>query len=63
MLQQIRPEFNIKGLSIIHIDRSGKQTEYPLEYRKEHVEKMIKHYKHQLVIQQQLDRLESYKIG
>lgn len=64
ILQQIRPEFNIKGLSIIHIDRnSGRQTEYPLEYRKEHVEKMIKHYKHQLMIKKQLDRLEPYKIG
>lgn len=63
ILQQIRPEFNIKGLSIIHIDRNGKQTEYPLEYRKEHVEKMIKHYKNQLAIQKQLDRLEPYKIG
>lgn len=63
ILQQIRPEFNVKGLSIIHIDRSGKQTEYPLEYCKNDVERMIKHYHNSLIIKQQLDRLEPYKIG
>lgn len=63
ILQQIKPEFNIAGLSIIHIDRSGKQTEYPLEYRKDDVERMIKHYKKQLQIKEQLNRLESYEIG
>ena len=63
MLQQIRPEFEIKGLSIIHIDRTGKQTEYPMEYCKNDVERMIKHYKNQLAIKAQLDRIEPYKIG
>lgn len=63
ILQQIKPEFNIEGLSIIHIDRNGKQTEYPLEYRKDDVERMIKHYKKQLQIKEQLNRLESYEIG
>lgn len=63
MLQQIRPEFDILGLSLIHIDRNRKQTEYPLEYRKEHVERMIKHYKNKLRIQKELDRLDPYKIG
>ena len=61
ILQQIRPEFEIKGLSIIHIDRNAKQTEYPMEYCKNDVERMIKHYKKELQIKQQLDRLEPYK--
>lgn len=63
ILQQIKPELNIRGLSIIHIDRSGKQTEYPMEYCKNDVERMIKHYKNQLQIREQLDRIEPYKIG
>jgi len=62
ILQQIRPELNVAGLSIIHIDREGKQTEYPLEYRKDDVEKMIKHYQKQLHIKEQLDRNEPFKI-
>jgi len=62
ILQQIRPELTIKGLSIIHIDRSGKQTEYPLEYRKNDVERMIKHYQKQLKIKSQLERNEPFKI-
>ena len=61
ILQQIRPEFEIKGLSIIHIDRSAKQTEYPMEYCKDDVERMIKHYKKELQIKSQLDRLQPYK--
>ena len=61
ILQQIRPEFEIKGLSIIHIDRNAKQTEYPMEYCKDDVERMIKHYKKELQIKSQLDRLQPYK--
>ena len=63
ILQQINPEFVIKGLSLIHIDRQGKQTEYPLEYCKNDVERMIKHYRKELQIQSQLDRINPYKIG
>ena len=63
MLQQINPDFVIKGLSIIHIDRQGKQTEYPLEYCKSDVERMIHHYRKELKIQNQLDRINPYKIG
>ena len=48
MVQQINPELNIKELKLIHIDRTGKQTIYDLEYRKDDVEKMIKHYAKQL---------------
>lgn len=63
ILQQINPEFEIKGLSIIHIDRQGKQTEYPLEYCKKDIERMVRHYHKELQIKQQLSRLDPYKIG
>lgn len=56
MCQQINPEFNIEKLNIIHIDRSGKETIYPIEYKKQEVEKMLNHYiKHQ-EIQKELDK-------
>lgn len=55
MVQQINPELNIKELKLIHIDRTGKQTVYDLEYRKDDVERMIKHYAKQLKTKELLD--------
>lgn len=55
MVQQINPELNIKELKLVHIDRSGKQTIYDLEYRKDDVERMIKHYAKQLKTKELLD--------
>lgn len=55
MVQQINPELNIKELKLIHIDRTGKQTIYDLEYRKDDVERMIKHYAKQLKTKELLD--------
>ena len=63
ILQQINPNFVIKGLSLVHIDRQGKQTEYALEYCKNDIERMIRHYKKELQIKKQLERLEPYKVG
>ena len=56
LLQQINPEFNIKLLKLIHIDHNNKQTDYELEYMKERVEIMLKHYKKQLKIKMELNR-------
>ena len=47
LLQTIKPELNIKGLSIIHIDREGNETEYKLPYLKTEVIRMLNHYKKQ----------------
>ena len=58
LLQTLRPEFVIKGLKLIHIDREQKETEYEVPYLKEDVERMLKHYKRQLKIEQELDRLK-----
>lgn len=55
MVQQINPELNIKELKLVHIDRTGKQTVYELEYRKADVERMIKHYAKQLKTKELLD--------
>ncbi len=62
MLQQINPNFVIKQLEIIHIDRDGKETLYPVPYLKSDVERMINHYiKHQK-IQKELDKDKPIKI-
>ena len=45
MLQQINPNYNIKGLKIVHTDHNNKQHEYDCEYLKKDVERMLKHYK------------------
>ena len=56
LLQQINPEFNIKSLKLIHIDHNNRESEYEIEYIKDTVEIMLKHYKKQLKIQQELER-------
>lgn len=62
MVQQINPELNIKELKLVHIDREGKQTIYDLEYRKDDVERMIKHYAKQLKTKELLDLDKPYII-
>ena len=62
MVQQINPDLNIKELKLVHIDREGKQTIYDLEYRKDDVERMIKHYAKQLKTKELLDRDKAYII-
>lgn len=61
LLQQINPDFNIKMLKLVHIDHEGKRTDYELEYMKNEVELMLKHYKKQLKIEQELDKIKPVK--
>jgi ATP-dependent exoDNAse (exonuclease V) beta subunit len=49
MIQQINPNFRIKDLIMVHFDHNNKQTVYHLDYLKEEVEKMLAHYKKQVV--------------
>lgn len=56
MIEKLNPDVNIKELKLVHIDRNGKQTIYPLEYRKEDVERMIKHYAKELKTKEALNR-------
>jgi hypothetical protein len=50
MLQQINPDFKIKRLCLVHIDRNNKETEIDVDYRKEDIVKMLKAYKKKLNI-------------
>ena len=45
MIEKLNPNFKIKDLIIIHYDHNNKQTIYHLEYLKDEVERMLKHYK------------------
>ena len=56
ILEQLNPDKHIKELKLVHIDRDGKQTIYPLEYKKSEVERMIKHYAKTLKQKELLDR-------
>ena len=62
ILQKLNPEFNIKELKLVHIARDGKQTVYDLEYRKDDVERMLKHYAKELKTKELLDRDKPYII-
>ena len=56
ILQQLNPEFNIKELKIVHIARDGKQTVYDLQYRRDDVIRMLKHYAKELKTKELLDK-------
>ena len=62
ILQKRNPNFNIKELKLVHIARDGKQTVYDLEYRKDDVERMLKHYAKELKTKELLDRDKPYII-
>lgn len=53
MLQKINPDFIIKDLILNHYDHNGNNTLYHCEYLKSDVERMLKYYKKQLIIEQQ----------
>jgi len=56
LLQQINPDLVIKKLMLIHIDHEDKITEYTVDYLKNDVERMLKHYKKLLKQTTILDR-------
>lgn len=58
LLQQINPDFNIKSLKIVHIDHDGEQHVYDVEYLKSDVERMLKHYKKKLKLEQEYAKLK-----
>lgn len=53
MLQKINPNFVIKDLIINHYDHKGNNTLYHCEYLKHDVEKMLYHYKKELMLNEQ----------
>jgi len=56
MLQKINPKFIIKDLILDHFDHDGKETLYHCEYLKNDVERMLKHYKKELLLQQKRNK-------
>ncbi len=52
MLQKINPNFIIKDLILYHFDHKGKETLYHCEYLKGEVERMLYHYKKELILEQ-----------
>lgn len=53
MVQQLRPDLNLQELIMVHFDHNGKQTVYHLDYLKDEVEKMFKHYKKEVIKEKQ----------
>lgn len=49
MIQRINPDFNIKLLQLIHIDRDGNETEYEVPYLKDEVIKLFKFHKNKII--------------
>ena len=56
MLQKIHPEFIIKDLVLVHFDHKDNQTIYHCEYRKHDVERMLYHYKKNLILEQERNK-------
>lgn len=50
MLQRINPKWNIQLLRLVHIDKDDKETLYDLNYIKDDIDKLMKHYKKQLKV-------------
>jgi predicted nucleotidyltransferase len=51
MLEQLNPNFIIKGLILIHSDHQDKVTTYNLDYRKDDVIRMLGFHKKQKMIE------------
>lgn len=58
MLQKLNPEFKIKRLFICHFDHNDNQTIYEVQYLKDEVEKMLKHYAKMLKLENQSKKYE-----
>ena len=52
MLQKLNPKFIIKDLIICHFDHKGNETIYHCDYLKHDVEKMLSHYKKELILEE-----------
>lgn len=56
MLQKINPQFVIKDLILNHYDHNGKNTIYHCEYLKDDVERMLSHYKKELILEERRNK-------
>lgn len=55
IIQKLHPEYEIEELRIIHFTHDGDVNEYVLDYLKSDVERLLKHYKKQLMLKQYED--------
>lgn len=58
MIQKLNPDFNIKRLFINHYDHEGNQNIYEVQYLKDDVEKMLKHFAKQQKLEAQKKKYE-----
>lgn len=56
MLQKINPNFIIKDLILNHYDHDGNNTIYHCDYLKKDVERMLLHYKKEIVLEKQRNK-------
>lgn len=56
MIEKLNPEFEIQDLIMVHYDHNNNQTIYHLDYLKDEVEKMLKHYKKEVLHNKQLSK-------
>lgn len=58
MLQKLNSNFNIKRLFIYHVDHNNKQNIYEVQYLKDDIEKMLKHFAKQQMLEKQKQKYE-----
>lgn len=63
LIEQIKPGCNIKCLRLVHLLDDGKEEIMTCEYLKDDVIRMLKHYKKERKIKEELDRIKPVKIG
>lgn len=56
MLQKLNPNFIIKDLILNHYDHDGNNTIYHCDYLKKDVERMLYHYKKELILKSQKEK-------
>ena len=56
MLQKLHTEFVIKDLILNHYDHNEKNTLYHCDYLKDDVERMLKHYRKELILKEKRDK-------
>lgn len=58
IIKKLNPDFNIKRLFICHFDHKGNQNIYEVQYLKDDVEKMLKHFAKQQKLEAQKKKYE-----
>ena len=58
MIQKMNPDFEIESLKLVHFDHKNNVTQYEVEYLKDDVERLLKHYKKLAIRDAQKQRLK-----